>query len=106
MEIGAHTIHHPFLTRLAPWRAFSEILLSRLELIKRLKTPIEVFAYPYNDCDATVAGYVRLAGFRAACIVAPHEGYGAGNLFEIPRLTVLSGIKLKSFTQMVVWARS
>ncbi len=104
MEIGAHTIHHPFLTRLPALRAFTEIFMSRLELMTRLKTPIQVFAYPYNDYNETVAGYARLAGFRAACIVAPHKGYRAGNLFEIPRLTVLSRIKLKSFSLMVGWA--
>jgi peptidoglycan/xylan/chitin deacetylase (PgdA/CDA1 family) len=46
MEFGAHTVHHPFLTRLPPLGAFLEILQSRLDLEAHLGVPITTFAYP------------------------------------------------------------
>src|SRR5258706_14495245 len=54
MEIGAHTMHHPFLTRLSSVNAFREIFMSRLLLASQLEVPITTFAYPYNDHNARI----------------------------------------------------
>src|SRR5262249_10543109 len=43
MEIGAHTVDHPFLTRLPPLTAFGEIWLSKLALEVHLGIPIHTF---------------------------------------------------------------
>ncbi len=101
MEIGAHTVHHPFLTRLLPLRAFGEMLMSRLELIVHLHAPIDLFAYPYNDHNWMVVALAHLAGFRAACIVGAHKYDIPGDLFEIPRSGVLAGERMKIFALVV-----
>jgi peptidoglycan/xylan/chitin deacetylase (PgdA/CDA1 family) len=101
MEIGAHTVHHPFLTRLSTPAAFLEIFLSRLALAQHLHTPINVFAYPYNDHNPRIVMLARLAGFEGAVTVAQHKGDIAGDPFEIPRITVLSGEHLKVFEQVI-----
>jgi peptidoglycan/xylan/chitin deacetylase (PgdA/CDA1 family) len=101
MEIGAHTVHHPFLTRLPPLSAFLEILQSRLDLEAHLRAPVTTFAYPYNDHNDRVALLVRLAGFQGACIVSRHRGDVEGDLFKTSRITVLSGERLKTFALMV-----
>jgi peptidoglycan/xylan/chitin deacetylase (PgdA/CDA1 family) len=101
MEIGAHTVHHPFLTHLSTPAAFLEIFLSRLALAQHLHTPINVFAYPYNDHNSRIVMLARLAGFEGAVTVARHKGDIAGDPFEIPRITVLSGERLKVFEYMI-----
>lgn len=60
MEIGAHTLTHPFLTRLSPERQDAEIGGS-LELIaQRLGVRCEGLAYPGGDYDeASVAACAR-----------------------------------------------
>ncbi len=103
MEFGAHTVHHPFLTRLSPLRAYWEIWKSRLDLEVHLNVRIDSFAYPYNDHNKAVIALVRLAGFRGACIVDAHRGDVISDPYQIPRITVLSGERLKTFALMVAW---
>jgi len=102
MEIEAHTVHHPFLTRLSSAAAFLEMFMSRVELQQHLHVPITVVAYPYNDHNARIAMLARLAGFRGAVTVAPHRGDTANDDFEIPRITILSGEGMKIFAYVLV----
>lgn len=101
MEIGAHTLHHPFLTHLPLWRAFIEIYGSKLELQWHLKLPITVFAYPYNDHNNGIVQLVRWAGFRGAVTVSPHSGDLPNSEFEIPRATVTSGEHMNTFAMVI-----
>ncbi len=97
MEIGAHTLHHPFLTHLPAWRAFIEIFGSRVDLWLHLGTFTNVLAYPYNDHNAEVVKLARLAGFRGALTVSPHKGDVNSDPFEIPRVTITSGEQMRTF---------
>jgi peptidoglycan/xylan/chitin deacetylase (PgdA/CDA1 family) len=76
VEIGAHTITHPRLTRLKDEAAVSrEIAGSRAELERRLGLTIPTFAYPYGDYDERVAQAVEAAGLSVAVTIDP-ESYG------------------------------
>lgn len=76
VEIGAHTITHPRLTRLKDEAAVSrEIAGSRAELEQRLGLTIPTFAYPYGDYDERVAQAVKAAGLSVAVTIDP-ESYG------------------------------
>jgi len=101
MEIGAHTVHHPFLTKLSLQQAQYEIEQSRLDLVEHLPTPPTVFAYPYNDHNAEIVSMVQTAGFRGAVVVAKHRGDAIRSAFEIPRITIGSGERLKIFVLVV-----
>ncbi len=103
MEFAAHTVDHPFLTRLSPLRAFWEIWKSRFDLEWHLNVPVTTFAYPYNDHNKQVDALVRLAGFRGACIVDAHSSDTKNDLFQIPRITVLPAERLKTFALMIEW---
>jgi hypothetical protein len=68
--IGAHTRHHPILSRIPFEAAKREILDSREELLTELRVPIEGFAYPngkpgldFNDRHVEL---VRESGFSYA----------------------------------------
>jgi peptidoglycan/xylan/chitin deacetylase (PgdA/CDA1 family) len=97
MEIGAHTVHHPFLTKLSANKMIYEVQQSRIDLENHLAKGPTVFAYPYNDHNKAVIDVVRQSGFRGAVIVGPHRGDNLNDLFEIPRITILPGERLRIF---------
>lgn len=72
LEIGAHTISHPRLTRLpTEIEIVREVVGSRDRLEERYRRPVPTFAYPYGDYNETVARVVEDAGFRLAVTIAP-----------------------------------
>ena len=91
MTIGAHTISHPILSRVAEPEAHAEMAESkdRLEAITGRK--VTLFAYPNGkpgtDYTMTHVRLAREAGFAAAC----STGWGAAatgcDCFQIPRFT-------------------
>lgn len=70
IEIGAHTMSHPILTRVPEQEAVREIAMSRKRLEERLGIPVRHFAYPNGrapDVSVGIRGLVEAAGFRSAC---------------------------------------
>src|SRR3989338_954193 len=75
MTIGAHTVHHPILSRLPLAQAGDEILRSKQEIEQRLGHSIAMFCYPngtFSDITPPIARLVERAGFEAA--VAAEDG--------------------------------
>lgn len=75
VEIGSHTMTHPFLTRAnnpsvagAGYETFlkHELIDSRAELTRRLQRPIRFLSYPYGDFDSVVVDTAKRAGYEAA----------------------------------------
>jgi peptidoglycan/xylan/chitin deacetylase (PgdA/CDA1 family) len=64
-EIGSHTISHPHLPRLSGADAKKEIVESA-EHLKRTGIPVDTFAYPYGQYDASIAKIVCEAGYQGA----------------------------------------
>ncbi len=74
-SVGAHTVSHPILSRLAPDRARDEIYGSKAAIEKALGEPVRAFAYPNGgpeDYNETVKHLVREAGFT--CAVTAQRG--------------------------------
>lgn len=67
VEIGAHTVTHPDLTRLGSAEVHEELERSREDLSRITGNEITSLAYPYGRADEDVIGAARTAGFRAAC---------------------------------------
>src|SRR5262249_13480898 len=74
IDVGAHTVTHPILTRLEPAAARREILESKAGLEAILGTPVTTFAYPngapQRDYDRSHVEIVRDAGFKGAVSAA------------------------------------
>jgi peptidoglycan/xylan/chitin deacetylase (PgdA/CDA1 family) len=91
VEIGAHTVTHPTLSKLGAHEQRAEIAGSKRQLESALGRPIMSFAYPYGsvgDFDQTTASIVRDAGFDHACAnvssVLDHEA----DVYRLPRILV------------------
>ncbi len=84
VSIGAHTVHHPFLTRCDDTALAEELERSRSQLRDWSGQDVDLVAYPAGDYDERVARAVRDAGYRAAFAEDP-VGVGLPD-YEIPRV--------------------
>lgn len=84
--IGAHTVTHPFLSKLSSEEKHQEIIGSKQRLEEILQLPVHHFAYPHGDYDTECEQVVRQAGFHTA--VAAWGGGVRSNhdILALPRI--------------------
>jgi peptidoglycan/xylan/chitin deacetylase (PgdA/CDA1 family) len=61
VDVGSHTLRHPFLSALTPAQQRPEIVDSRARLAAMSGTPVTTFAYPFGVAEAFDATSVELA---------------------------------------------
>jgi peptidoglycan/xylan/chitin deacetylase (PgdA/CDA1 family) len=93
IDIGGHTINHPYLRELDEVRAFREIRQNKVDLEDLLGRPVETFAFPFGNrraCGPREYELVRMAGYKVAVttrdgnIFPAHGDY----LTALPRYSV------------------
>jgi peptidoglycan/xylan/chitin deacetylase (PgdA/CDA1 family) len=67
IQVGAHTMTHPMLTRLPAAAQRDEIVQSKASLEEMLNRPVHSFAYPHGAYSDETLACVREAGFVCAC---------------------------------------
>ena len=91
IAVGAHTLTHPILTRLADVDARVEIAGSKARLEAITGRPVKLFAYPngrpQEDYGPAHVRMVREAGFAAAVSTAWGAATAACDRFQLPRFT-------------------
>jgi peptidoglycan/xylan/chitin deacetylase (PgdA/CDA1 family) len=91
MDIGAHTVTHPILTRLAERDALHEIVESRQQLFEITRVPVRLFAYPNGkpgeDYDFRHVSMVKQLGFAGAVSTAWGAAKRSADTFQLPRFT-------------------
>lgn len=87
VELGAHTVSHPYLDAVAPAAAATEIGASRDALEHRLGRPVSTFAYPHGAYQRRVRAAVRAAGFTSAAAVKNAFSHRDDDPLAIARLT-------------------
>lgn len=99
MEIGAHTITHPILTRLDAADARREMVESKRDLESLIGEPVSLFAYPNGvptqDYDARHAALARECGFVAAVSTAWGAASARSDRFQLPRFTPWDRTRLR-----------
>ena len=99
MDVGAHTVTHPILSRLAADAARDEIGRSKEELERMTGERIELFAYPngvpVQDYAPEHVAMVRQCGFTAAVSTAWGAGSARSDRFQLPRFTPWNRGKLR-----------
>lgn len=91
IEIGAHTVRHPFLSALNRDEQWQEIDGSRQALESWLGRRPRLFAYPFGGRDAfdeTSADLARAAGFDMACATIGGLARPARDPYRLPRNVV------------------
>jgi len=97
IQFGAHTCTHPVLTAISSNRAEEEITLSRKQLESRLGVPVDFFAYPYGEYDASVQAMVQKAGFAAGCTVDAGLNTLITPIFSLRRIEIRGTDSLARF---------
>jgi len=91
MDVGAHTVHHPILTRLAPVAAFDEMQQSKRQLEGMLGEPVPLFAYPNGvpgqDYAPEHTAMARECGFAGAVSTSWGAASIRSDRFQLPRFT-------------------
>ena len=91
MEVGAHTLTHPFLGTCDRDRQRAEIAGSRTLVAERLGVTPAGFAYPGGDYDAISLEEVERAGFRFAVATRRGDNPPGAPRFELRRRGLSDG---------------
>jgi peptidoglycan/xylan/chitin deacetylase (PgdA/CDA1 family) len=100
MSIGAHTLHHPMLSRASDVCAQAEIERSRELLADALGQEVWAFAYPFgNPGSFTVRDLALAEAAKFSCAFANSGGGFGANLprFALPRVHVTADMNLGEF---------
>jgi peptidoglycan/xylan/chitin deacetylase (PgdA/CDA1 family) len=88
VEIGAHTVNHPFLSQLSQPLQKQEIATSKLELEQLLRKEVKSFAYPHGNYNQETLELVEKIGFTSACSTFMNRVESQSPLFSLPRIQV------------------
>ncbi len=86
IEIGSHTLTHPFLTKIPPAEARKEIEDSKKLLEDKLGVEVISFCYPYGDYNEAVVRMVRDAGYQYAFTTTKGSYAQSPSQWEIRRV--------------------
>jgi peptidoglycan/xylan/chitin deacetylase (PgdA/CDA1 family) len=89
VEVGAHTVMHPFLSALPVALQRDEIQQGKARLEEILGHPVRSFAYPYGDFTPETVALVQEAGFDRACSTVSARVQPKSDRFQLPRVEVL-----------------
>jgi len=88
VELGAHTVSHPFLDELGASEIEREVSESKAQLEALIGREVETFAYPYGAYDRDVRAAVIAAGYSSAAAVKNALSHPADDPWAIARWTV------------------
>ena len=100
MDVGAHTVTHPILSRLSPQDQFQEIHRSKQRLEEMLNRPVNAFSYPVGQSDSFDGSSRQLldqSGIRWA--FSFYGGYTNGKFdpYDLQRIAIDSNLGLRAF---------
>jgi peptidoglycan/xylan/chitin deacetylase (PgdA/CDA1 family) len=93
LEIGAHTVTHPFLAVHPRSSQRDEIRQSKADLEEVLGHPVTSFSYPHGNYTAETVALVREAGFNCACSTVPGVAGSALTFSSCPVLKYRIGME-------------
>lgn len=88
VEIGAHTVTHPFLSAQSTAVQRDEIRQSKTDLEEMIDRPVTSFSYPFGDRTAETIELAKASGFDCACSTVQDIVWRQSNRFDLPRFAV------------------
>jgi peptidoglycan/xylan/chitin deacetylase (PgdA/CDA1 family) len=109
IEIGAHTMSHPILTKIDGAASLREMVDSRNRLQEMIGSPVRSFAYPngrpLEDYDRTHVALVAKAGFDLAVSTAWGAATIGSDRLQIPRIAPWDKTARRYLARMVATYR-
>ncbi|MEH2367734.1 polysaccharide deacetylase family protein [Nostoc sp.] len=88
VEIGAHTVTHPFLSAQSTELQRYEIQQSKAALEEMLNCPVTSFSYPFGNYTPETLELTRTIGFDCACTTTEDIVWRQSNSFQLPRFGI------------------
>lgn len=88
VEIGAHTMTHPYLSTLSEEEQREEIERSKETIESIIGKEVQSFAYPYGDFNEVSLESVKKSDFKRACAVRAEVIDKRTDIFKLPRFIV------------------
>jgi peptidoglycan/xylan/chitin deacetylase (PgdA/CDA1 family) len=88
VELGAHSVSHPYLDAVGIDAARAEVRDSKVILERQADRPVQTFAYPHGAYDGRVRQAVLDAGYRSAAAVKNAISHCHDDPWAIARYTV------------------
>ena len=100
VEVGAHTVSHPYLDELGRSEVVEEVVRSR-QTLQALGCVAGTFAYPHGAYDASVRAAVIEAGFSSAVGVKNALSHRRDDPWAIARYTVSQSTSPKQVARLL-----
>lgn len=101
LEIGSHTLTHPFLTQCDEEKIVHEIKMSKAILEEKLNDKVEFFCYPYGFFNQNIVDIVKKAGYKGAVAIYDHVPLWNQDFFSLPRIPIPARQSLWEFALKV-----
>ena len=87
MQIGCHSMTHPYLTRVQNDEALRQEILGAKQIIEsHVGVPVTTFAYPFGQYNERVVAAVKEAGYTSARSTWPGVVHSEEGLFSLTGL--------------------
>jgi len=86
ITFGAHTVTHPFLTRISIKRAEWEIIQSKTDIEEKIGTDVLTFSYPHGDYNASIIKILKKYKFKCAVTTSLRLIKLRGDPYQLGRL--------------------
>lgn len=106
MEIGSHTVSHPFLSKLQKDLLQLELTQSKDTLSSRLSISADFLCYPYGDFSDQVIAAAKEAQYKGALAIYDKAPLWDLDLYALPRIPISSRQPLWEFAIKVSWLHS
>lgn len=100
VEIGCHSMTHPFLTQVQNTDLPRELGGARRQIEQILGHPIEHFSVPNGRYDARTLAEAHRAGFRTVANSRPHANSSTTAPYELGRVPVVRDLALVDFADI------
>jgi peptidoglycan/xylan/chitin deacetylase (PgdA/CDA1 family) len=88
IEIGGHTVSHPYLPAFPPEAQRAEIAGCKAALEAIVGRPVRAFAYPHGGHNRRTVAIVRETGYHCACTTRSGMARRGADPLRLPRLGV------------------
>ncbi len=103
VEIGGHTVTHPFLSAQTTALQRDEIKQSKIDLEQMLNRPVTSFSYPFGDRTVETVELTRSAGFDCACSTFEEFVWQKSDPFQLPRFAVENWHRKEFANRLLEW---
>lgn len=90
MEIGSHTLEHPFLTQCDEARLQAELMESKRILEEKLAVTIDFLCYPYGFFDNRAIRIAKQCGYKGALAIFANVPLWNQDMHALPRIPIPS----------------